>query len=35
VVLETGEAIRDKGMHQQLKNDLVQHIWHQFGGNVA
>jgi len=33
VVLETSQAIRDRGMHQQLKNDLVQHIWHKFGGN--
>ena len=23
--------IRDRQMHQQLKDDLVQHIWHKFG----
>ena len=23
--------IRDKQMHQQLKADLVEHIWHKFG----
>ena len=22
---------RDRQMHQQLKDDLVQHIWHKFG----
>jgi hypothetical protein len=26
-VLETGQAIRNRGMHQKLMNDLVQHIW--------
>ena len=23
--------IRDRKMHQQLKADLVEHIWHKFG----
>ncbi|KAF8116032.1 hypothetical protein N665_0023s0011 [Sinapis alba] len=23
--------IRDRQMHQQLKHDLVKHIWHRFG----
>uniref|UniRef100_A0A0D3D638 Uncharacterized protein n=1 Tax=Brassica oleracea var. oleracea TaxID=109376 RepID=A0A0D3D638_BRAOL len=25
--------IRDRQMHQQLKDDLIEHIWHKFGGD--
>ena len=25
--------IRDRTMHEQLKNDLVEHVWYRFGGD--
>ncbi|XP_018467308.2 uncharacterized protein LOC108837596 [Raphanus sativus] len=30
-MIPTETTIRDIQMHQQLKDDLVQHIWHKFG----
>ena len=25
--------IRDRQMHEQLKGDLVEHVWRKFGGD--
>lgn len=32
-VLRRKAAIRARPVHTQLKNDLVEHIWHRFGNN--
>jgi hypothetical protein len=32
-VLRRKASIRDRPQHSQLKNDLVEHIWHRFGNN--
>jgi len=31
--MESRARFRDRAMHQQLKDDLVEHIWHKFGAN--
>ena len=30
-VLQRNSAIRARSTHRQLKNDLVEHIWHRYG----
>ena len=30
-VLQRNSAIRARSTHMQLKNDLVEHIWHRYG----
>lgn len=30
-VMRRKAAIRDRPQHTQLKNDLIEHIWHKFG----
>ena len=32
-MMEARNDIRDRQMHQQLKNDLVQNIWHKYGSS--
>jgi hypothetical protein len=34
-LLEVEEDIRNRDMHRQLKEDLVEHIWQRFGQNQA
>jgi hypothetical protein len=35
MLLEVEEDIRNRDMHRQLKEDLVEHIWQRFGQNQA
>ena len=32
-MMEARNDIRDRQMHQQLKDDLVQNIWHKYGSS--
>lgn len=32
-VLHRKATIRARPQHTQLKNDLIEHIWHKFGNN--
>ena len=34
-LLEVEDDIRNRDMHRQLKEDLVEHIWQRFGQNQA
>jgi hypothetical protein len=34
-LLDVEEDIRNRDMHRQLKEDLVEHIWQRFGQNQA